>query len=195
MCARFQTASQTALPPQQDLLLIDPLVAANTRFSPSRTHRYTLFRHWGDPANYCAFIGMNPSGADEASLDRTVNRCCEFARRWGFSALYMLNAFSLRATNPEELYAHPDPVGPENDHWISVVVSQARRVVVAWGTPGGDFNRGTQVEQLLRENCPLDRVVCFGRNKNGTPVHPLYQSYERPLVPYFATAPVQGGTG
>jgi hypothetical protein len=98
----------------------------------------------------------------------------------------MLNAFSLRATNPRELYEHPDPVGPENDHWIRIVAGGARRVVVAWGTPGGDFNRGLQVERLLREACAPANVLCFGRNKNGTPVHPLYQSYEQPLSPYFA---------
>lgn len=184
--SRFQTASQSALPPQQDLLLLDPLVIANTRFNATRTHRYTLFRHWGNPGDYCAFIGMNPSGADEAKLDRTVNRCCEFAKRWGFSALYMLNAFSLRATNPKELYEHPDPVGVENDHWIRTVAGGARRVVVAWGTPGGDFNRGLQVENLLRESCQREKILCFGRNKNGTPVHPLYQSYEQALVPYFS---------
>lgn len=30
------------------------------------------------------------------------------------------------------------------------------------------------------------RVVCFGRNKNGSPVHPLYQRTDAPLLPFFA---------
>lgn len=183
---RFQTATQADLPLSQDLSLVDPLVVANTRFNASRSHRYTLFRYWGKPTRYCAFIGMNPSGADEAALDRTVNRCCEFARRWGFPALYMLNAFGLRATNPKELYACPDPVGPDNDRWIAEVAAGAERVVVAWGTPGSHLGRAGQVEAILRKACRKDRVLCFGRNQNGTPVHPLYQSYLKPLVPYFA---------
>jgi hypothetical protein len=183
---RFQTASQNALPPAQEELWVDPLVKANTRFNPGRTHRYTLFRHWGDPKHYCAFVGMNPSGADELHVDATVNKCRRFSEQWGFGALYMLNAFSLRATNPRELYAAADPVGrPENDQWIRTVAAGAARVVVAWGKPGGDFNRGVEVEAILREACAPGIVFCFGRNLDGTPTHPLYQPYAKKLVPYF----------
>ena len=182
---RFQTASQADLPLPEDLSLVDPLIVANTRFNPSRSHRYTLFRYWAEPTRYCAFIGMNPSGADESQLDRTVNRCCEFAKRWGYPSLYMLNAFGLRATNPKELYESADPVGPENDRWIAEIASRADRVVVAWGTPGSHLGRAEQVEAILRKVCRTEKVLCFGRNQNGTPVHPLYQSYEKALVPYF----------
>jgi len=182
---RFQTATQDELPEQPDLNFVDPLVIENTRFSPERTHRYTLFRHWGDVDNYCAFIGMNPSGADEAAVDRTVNRCINFARAWGFGALYMLNAFGLRATFPEELVTHTDPVGPDNNYWIGKIVKDAGRVVVAWGKEGGARGRGAEVEAILRENCPVERVLCFGRNKDGSPKHPLYQPANKVLEEYF----------
>ena len=132
----FQKASQAKLPPQPDLLGVDSIVVKNTRFSKNRTHRYTLYRHWGDQEHYCVFIGMNPSGADEAAVDRTVNRCINFAQDWGFGALYMLNAFGLRATLPTELLTSPDPVGPDNDYWIGETVQRAARVVVAWGKEG-----------------------------------------------------------
>ncbi len=181
----FQKASQAKLPPQPDLVCVDPIVVENTRFSKDRTHRYTLYRHWGDQNNYCVFIGMNPSGADEAAVDRTVNRCINFAQDWGFGALYMLNAFGLRATLPAELLISADPVGPDNNYWIGEIVQQAARVVVAWGKEGGARGRGEEVEQLLLDRCTADRVFCFGRNKDGSPKHPLYQSAKQPLIPYF----------
>lgn len=162
----FQTASQRALPPVEEELFVDRLVKDNTRFNATRTHRYTLFRHWGDPKNYCAFIGMNPSGADECGHDdRTVRKCCRFSEKWGHGALYMLNAFALRATDCRELYEALDPVGrPENDRWIRTIAAAAARVVVAWGKPGGDFNRGAEVEAILREVCEPEKVLCFGHN-------------------------------
>ena len=182
---RLQTASPAALPPRQESLFDDPLVVANTRFSPDRRHRYTLFRHWGAPEAWCAFIGMNPSGADEVALDRTVLRCRTFAERWGFGAFYMLNAFALRSTDSQELYRNPDPVGPDNDRWICEIAGRAARVVVAWGKPGRHLDRDARVTALLREACRPDRVFCFGRNQDGTPVHPLYQPYDRELVPFL----------
>ncbi|HEV8073411.1 MAG TPA: DUF1643 domain-containing protein, partial [Opitutaceae bacterium] len=59
------------------------------------------------------------------------------------------------------------------------------RVIVAWGKPGGDFNRGIEVEAILREACAPNIVFCFGRNLEGTPTHPLYQPYAKKLVGYF----------
>ena len=179
--AKFQTASQSALPPMQDLFgEIDPLVRERTRFNAARTHRYTLFRHWGDPEDYIAFVGMNPSGADEAALDRTVAKCERLARKWHwqgrpFGAFYMLNAFGLRATKSAELYEVDDPVGPENDRWIREVAAAARLVVVAWGKPGATLGRGGLVTALLRVACDPGNVRCFALNLDGTPAHPLYQ--------------------
>jgi hypothetical protein len=181
----FQKASQLKLPPQPDLDLIDPVVIGNTRFSKDRAHRYTLFRYWGDPDDYCVFIGMNPSGADEAAVDPTVNRCKNFARDWGFGALYMLNAFSLRATDSDELMRSSDQVRPKNDYWLKKLVQQGGRVVVAWGKKGASNGRGLQVENILREHCDPNRVCCFGRNQDGSPKHPLYQSANQVPVPYF----------
>src|SRR4051812_26981912 len=101
---RRQTASQDSLPLPPLIEVVDPLVLQNTRFNEARTHRYTLFRHWGDPANYVAIIGMNPSGADEDADDATIAKETRIVRGWGFGALYKLNAFALRATNSAELY-------------------------------------------------------------------------------------------
>jgi hypothetical protein len=192
--SKFQTASQASLPPQQDFFgQVDPLVRERTRFNETRTHRYTLFRHWGDPNDYIAFVGMNPSGADETAVDRTVAKCERLARKWEwngrrFGAFYMLNAFGLRATKSAELYQVPDPVGEENDRWIREVAACASLVVVAWGKPGSTLGRGTLVTALLREACIPENVRCFALNLDGTPAHPLYQKESitpADLLPFF----------
>lgn len=194
---KFQTASQGALPPPPEFLFdVDPLMRERTRFNATRTHRYTLFRHWGDPENYMAFLCMNPSGADEVALDRTVGKCDRLARKWAwkgrpFDAFYMLNSFALRATKSAELYQVADPVGPENDRWIREVVAGARLVVSAWGKPGASLGRGVLLTDLLREACEPENVRCFAFNADGSPVHPLYQSESKTtaeLLPFFKVA-------
>src|SRR5271165_6802401 len=62
---------------------------------------------------------LNPSKADEATDDPTIRRCIGFARSWGFGSLAVGNLFAYRATYPDELCASPDPVGSENDYWLT----------------------------------------------------------------------------
>lgn len=179
------------LPGLEPLATPHPLEVERTVFSFDSRYRYTLFRYFpespaSDPDLYCAFIGMNPSGADLYHDDRTVCRCMAFARSWGFSAMYMLNAFALRATNPKELVETNDPIGPDNDSWIMRICSEASLIVVAWGNPGKEIqDRQTQMERVL---WPFrSRVMCFGKNKSGAPIHPLYQPANAPLIPFFTS--------
>ena len=51
--------------------------------------------------------------------------------------------------------------------------------------PGHKSGCGPVVETILREVCDPTKICCFGRNKNGSPVHPLYQRLDARLVPYF----------
>lgn len=169
-------------------LLTDRLALERTVFSEDRTHRFTLFRHWGDPDDYAAAICMNPSGATAYVAARTVSRVATFARtRWGVGAFYMLNALSIRGTYSTDLNKATEVNRPENDEWIRRICANARLVVVAWGNPGADFGRDKAVEKILLEVCGPEKVFCFGRNKTtGAPVHPLYQRSDAPLLPYFA---------
>ena len=181
---KLQTASQAYLPPEQNHLFTDELVASRTIFNSARTHRYTLYRHWGLGSDYCAFIGMNPSGADVLHDDRTVAKCCRLAKRWGYDSLYMLNAFALRSTKPEELYEAADPIGPDNDLYIREIASKAALVVVAWGKPARHLNRDQQVAALLQQACAPNRVKCFALNNDGTAKHPLYVKEDSELIAF-----------
>ena len=172
-----------ALPPTS---LVDPLVAERTVFNAERTHRFTLFRHWGNVDDFACGISMNPSGAAEDVSDKTVDGMCRRAKEhWGVGAYYQLNVMSIRGTYSKDLAKTKVVNLPENDEWIRRIAPRARFVVVSWGNPGQASGRGQVVEAMLREVCDPTKVLCFAKNKNGSPVHPLYQTTDAPLVPYF----------
>jgi hypothetical protein len=104
---------------------------------------------------------------------------------WGVGAYYQLNVMSIRGTYSADLAKSAIINLPENDEWIRRIAAKARFVVVSWGNPGHLSGRGPAVESILRKVCNPAKVLCFGRNKNGSPVHPLYQRLDTPLVPYF----------
>lgn len=165
-----------------------PLTATELHFdailSDCRTYRYALWRRWDVSKPDCAFIGLNPSTADERADDPTIRRCIGFARSWGFGGLAMLNLFAYRATDPRALYRVTDPVGPKNNDWIQAVIADAGRVVVAWG---GHNDRAWRVRaggvlRLLK----LASIVpyCLGTTRSGSPRHPLYLRADTPIAPY-----------
>src|SRR5207249_5914720 len=101
-----------------------------TILSPCRQYRYVLWREWDKTnASYVLFVGLNPSTADETEDDPTIRRCMNYAKRWGYGALCMVNLFAYRATDPDAMKAHPQPVGTENDYWIRKMAREAGVVV------------------------------------------------------------------
>jgi hypothetical protein len=124
------------------------------------------------------FVCLNPSTADEAKDDATVRRCVGFARKLGFGRLLLANLFGLRATCPSELAKATDPVGPENDAWITEASAAADLTVVAWGIHGRLQRRDRAVLEMLHA------PYCLGTTKAGEPRHPLYLSADTHLQKY-----------
>ena len=155
-------------------------------FSPCRTWRYTLERvWWPEDKHWVAFIGLNPSTADETQDDPTVRRCIGFAKRWGYGRMIMLNLFAYRATLPGDMRATEDPVGPDNDTWLIGSAKRASLVVAAWGTHGIYQNRHQNILKIFREaHIPLH---CLRTTKDGLPGHPLYLPGHLTAVPYLET--------
>lgn len=151
---------------------------------PDRLYRYTLPRIVSDhtlPPMHVVFIGLNPSTADETKDDATIRKLRGFVRRWQYSAMQMLNIFAYRSTDPYVLKSALDPVGANNDETLRREVSHpsAGLIVACWGRHGALFDRGQYVLAMLRQ---IGRPIhCFGLNKDGSPVHPLYQRDETPL--------------
>lgn len=147
-------------------------IQSSAVLSPCRTYRYELWRKWGDllddGAGYAMFVGLNPSTADETEDDPTIRRCMAFAKAWGYSGLCMTNLFAFRATDPSEMMAAYNPVGPGNDEHLTKCADSAGIVVAAWGVNGTFMDRDTKVKALL------PNLYYLRLTKAGHPGHPLY---------------------
>jgi hypothetical protein len=155
-------------------------IEKGAKLDKERRFRYTLWRTWAPMRKYGNFVMLNPSTADENVLDPTVTRCVGYAKHWGYDALFVTNIFALRATDPRELYACADPVGPANDQWLRETADHAELVVCAWGTHGKLNGRGLEVAEMLQQFKPK----CLGLTKHGHPKHPLYLRKDADLLDF-----------
>jgi len=148
-------------------------------FSPCRSYRYVLWRTWDDKLPRVNFVGLNPSTADEVSDDPTMRRCRRFAEHWGFGGFIMTNLFAFRATKPSDLRGAADPIGSDNDLWLTRASGEAQIVVFAWGVHGAFLGRN---EVIIRQIGSGGH--CIGLTKHGHPAHPLYLRNGLPLLPF-----------
>ncbi len=148
------------------------LTDAGATFSPCRRWRYLLWRRWDAAKPVANFLMLNPSTADEHKLDPTCSRARDFAERWGYGALIVTNVFGWRATDPADMKAAKDPVGPGNDRAIVAAAKASALVVCAWGNHAAHVGRSTQVKELLRDAGVALHALRL--NAGGEPAHPLY---------------------
>jgi hypothetical protein len=149
---------------------------------PNNEYRYSLIRMWDNSKPKIAFIGLNPSVADERQDDNTVRKCINIARRDGYGSLVMLNAYAYRSTDPKALTTQTNVVGNHNDHYIAKECKDADKIVVAWGNHATDDRHTTLLKVLEGQ-----QLYCFAKNNNGKPKHPLYVSLKAPLTLYGQT--------
>jgi len=154
-------------------------------FSPCRQYRYSLDHETTDmfsaSREYVAWIGLNPSIADEHQFDRTLNKILGFTKRLGLQRFVMLNLFALVSTDPKVMLKHPDPVGSMNNDHILKVCEAAAAVVCCWGDHGNHLRRADSILELL---APFE-LKCLGITKRGQPRHPLYQPANAELRRYL----------
>lgn len=140
-------------------------------------YRYALRRHI--PCEHSmVFIGLNPSTADAELDDQTIRKCRHFAKRFGYNGFIMVNLFAFRATRPVDMKKALDPIGPDNDQWLRLILGADTLKVAMWGNDGVFMDRDRFVQGLGSE------LHCLGVNSNGTPKHPLYLPNETKLQIY-----------
>lgn len=154
-------------------------------FTPCGRHRIALARVWvARPVRWMLWIGMNPSVADAAVDDPTVQREVKRTRALGYDGYLKGNVMDYRATDPRDL-RRPDvmPNSPENHPTLIALARMSEAVVMAHGTlpPKLRPHAEALTRALLDEG---HRLLCLGQNADGSPKHPLYIAAAEPLRPY-----------
>jgi len=140
------------------------------QFSDCMKYRYTLYRQWSDePKVMC--IGLNPSTANGATDDATINRLCNVLPYHRYGAFYMVNLYALITPHPEVLFSVPDPMG-ENEKWIYDTAAKCDEIIFCWGNFKGIGYRANQMKKRFPQ------AWCFGHNADGSPWHPRALHYK-----------------
>ena len=148
-------------------------------YSNCRKYRYGLKIVWDKSKPIMVYCCLNPSTATEMQNDPTIERLERRARQKDFGGMWMLNIFAYRATEPKDMKSQENPVGTLNDDYISYVVSEtgAKKIHCGWGNHGLHLDRQKQITELFNQLGVSGLAIKI--NKNGTPAHPLYQSYKK----------------
>ena len=131
-------------------------------------YRYTLERVWDETKSSVLFICLNPSTADAEQDDPTVLKIVRYARSWGHGGISIGNLFAFRATEPSNMKAAADPVGPDNNAHLKRLSEASTLTLVAWGAAGSFRGRDREVLALLSRPHHLALTI------KGAPKHPLY---------------------
>lgn len=150
-------------------------------FSPCGRYRYWLTREWDDNGMPpCVFVMLNPSTADDKIDDPTIRRCINFAKKWGYGKLIVVNIFAVRSTDPIQLYKQDDPVGEQNMDYVKRAVRETQRseypepgiVICGWGVHGAYMQQGEHALGWIEGEQAVPRALRV--TKSGHPTHPLY---------------------
>lgn len=121
---------------------------------------------------------LNPSKAGATESDPTVTRQIERAKRLEYGGLLVINAYDLISTDPGALKTHPKPNTLENDEAIFDAVTRTVKsggiVIAAWGKNATEA-RVCFIREMLCGVCSLHALAV---NKDGSPMHALYISYD-----------------
>lgn len=161
-------------------------------FDKTRKYRYLLGREWDRPLpgmgggkGRLAFLMLNPSKADEAIEDNTVTRCIGYAKDWGYDVLEVVNLYAFMATDPKDLWAEPEPIGPDNDRYILETMDRADMRIAAWGAQP----KASERAEALVKRIGTDRLYVLSWTALGDPGHPLM--LKKRLLPLpWSTRPV-----
>ena len=182
-CCLFTNRSSTNFPDTPMLTNVTNSLKGSATFDVSSRYRYCLTRSWTtdeENTHQVAFIMLNPSKANAEQDDPTIRACSQFAQRWGYTQLTVVNLFAYCTTHPAMLEQVEDPIGPENDQYVTGAVKLADKVILAWGNQGILLNRDQTVINLISSY--RHKLYCLKRNRTGQPCHPLY--IKRKTVPF-----------
>jgi hypothetical protein len=167
-------------------------IVKTAEISECGKYRWWLQRRWGD-GPIVSFVMLNPSTADADKDDPTIRKCIAFAKAWGFGMLDVRNLFPFRATDPKNLTkAANDGIdirgGKRGLDELKLCVG-ASLVIAAWGAYPC-IARQQEFSLVLNK-----AMWCIAKNKDGSPVHPLYQALRKTPKPYRNCSGFEGDDG
>ena len=139
-------------------------ILRKAKFSNDKIHRYKLSRHWDLNKSQILYIMLNPSIGNESIDDPTIKRLISFTRKFDYGGFFVGNLFTYITPNPKTL---DTSIGLTNKNLnvLENLVSKVDNVVYAWGS---------SIEEPKEFRKFIFNPMCFGKNLNGTPKHPLY---------------------
>lgn len=152
-------------------------------FDSTHQYRYQLWRSWTSNAKV-GFVMLNPNRADAVSDDPTIRRCIGFAKDWGFGGIEVVNLFAYQAKTPQLLKQAVDPIGKENNLYLSTLSERVDLIVLAWGNWGNLWNRDRAVLPLFQSQT----IYSLGITKQGQPRHPLYLRRDSDRIPFLLSS-------
>ncbi len=135
-------------------------------FSPCGKYRYKLWRIWNEELPIAMCIGLNPSTANSAKNDPTINILKRMLTKLGYGGFYMMNLYSYISTKPSELIDVDEVEKRNNFLRLIETAKTCDTVIFAWGNFKKAINSGRFVSGLFDG-------VCFDKSSSGAPIHPL----------------------
>jgi hypothetical protein len=105
--------------------------------------------------------------ADAMYDDPTIRRLIKFTKAEQFGGFYILNLFTYISTDPHNLLLAKNPMYMANDY-IYEYQAKTDKIVFMWGNNKVIKDRAKEVIDMF------PGAYCFGKNKDGSPKHPLY---------------------
>lgn len=146
-------------------------------FSADRLYRYKLTRDWDTELPRMGIVGYNPSTAGEHRNDRTVCRLINFAKRFGRGGFDLYNLYARVSTDPKQLDASSDPIGPDNDTHLADLGDEHDFILLAWGANAESRRARTVTSRLWRALEPRGGTLAalgWTSGNQPQPRHPLY---------------------
>ena len=135
-------------------------------------------------------IGINPSPARPGALDNTLKSVERIALGNGFDSFLMFNVYAQRATDPNAMEKHCNPLlHRENMAAFRYVLSISRSPAV-WAAWGSIIEKRAYLSDCLRDMLTIGEEYgaawyCAGAvTKKGHPHHPLYLKKDEKLKPF-----------
>ena len=139
-------------------------ISRSADISNDKKERFSLSRIWDSKKPKVLYIMLNPSYADHKLDDPTIRRLIFFSKKFKFGGFYVTNLFTQITPYPKALNIDRT-INNNNLKVIKDLVLKSEKIVYAWG------NLKNEPEEFLSI---IDSPLCFKKNLNGTPRHPLY---------------------